>query len=263
MSWIRSRSALWATIGVLALALFVSRCAPSAPKGAQKGRCRLVGHRRRGTEDLRRARATSTSTTSSPPAATPGRCTCTACRRCATSRRSRSSRPIPAPGTGSTTTSKKMLGNLTWGDVHHPALSETNGDYDGRWLFVNDMNGRIARIDLRDFKTKQIIGPDPERVGQPRLGVRHAGHQLLRDGVAVLNPDPEGHGGRDREVRDRLQGRDHRHQDRSQERRDELRLAGPHAAVRLRPRRRGQDGHRTATCSSRRTTPSARQESSK
>ena len=61
-----------------------------------------------------------------------------------------------------------MLGDLTWGDVHHPSLSETKGDYDGRWLFVNDMNGRIARIDLRDFKTKQILGPMPERLGQPR-----------------------------------------------------------------------------------------------
>ena len=58
-----------------------------------------------------------------------------------------------------------MLGGLTWGDVHHPSLSETKGDYDGRWLFVNDMNGRVARIDLRDFKTKQILGPMPNVSG--------------------------------------------------------------------------------------------------
>ena len=58
-----------------------------------------------------------------------------------------------------------MLGGLTWGDVHHPALSETAGDYDGRWLFVNEMNGRLARIDLRDFKTKQIFGPVPNVSG--------------------------------------------------------------------------------------------------
>jgi nitrous-oxide reductase len=49
--------------------------------------------------------------------------------------------------------------------VHHPSLSETNGDYDGRWLFVNDMNGRVARVDLRDFKTKQILGPLPNVSG--------------------------------------------------------------------------------------------------
>ncbi len=45
-----------------------------------------------------------------------------------------------------------------WGDTHHPALSETAGDYDGEWLFINDkINARIAVIDLRDFETKQII----------------------------------------------------------------------------------------------------------
>ncbi|MEQ9207587.1 MAG: Sec-dependent nitrous-oxide reductase [Phycisphaerales bacterium] len=45
-----------------------------------------------------------------------------------------------------------------WGDTHHPALSETNGDYDGDWLFINDKsNARIAVIDLRDFETKQIV----------------------------------------------------------------------------------------------------------
>lgn len=67
--------------------------------------------------------------------------------------------PYPATGYGFDDESKEMLNGLTWGDAHHPAPSETAGDYDGRWLFINDMNGRIARIDLRDFKTKQILGP--------------------------------------------------------------------------------------------------------
>ncbi len=73
--------------------------------------------------------------------------------------------PYPATGYGFDDDSKAMLGGLTWGDVHHPSLSETGGEYDGRWLFVNEMNGRIARVDLRDFKTRQIFGPMPNISG--------------------------------------------------------------------------------------------------
>jgi nitrous-oxide reductase len=74
--------------------------------------------------------------------------------------------PYPATGYGFDVESKQMLGRFTWGDVHHPGLSQSNGAYDGRWLFVNDnANNRIARIDLRDFKTKQILGPIPNSSG--------------------------------------------------------------------------------------------------
>jgi nitrous-oxide reductase len=48
-------------------------------------------------------------------------------------------------------------GGYTWGDNHHPNLSETDGDYDGEWLFVNDKaNGRIARVSLKYFETDAI-----------------------------------------------------------------------------------------------------------
>src|SRR5688572_12061014 len=63
--------------------------------------------------------------------------------------------PYPATGYGFDEETKQMLGGFTWGDVHHPGLSQKDGLYDGRWLFVNDnANNRIARIDLRDFKTR-------------------------------------------------------------------------------------------------------------
>lgn len=54
--------------------------------------------------------------------------------------------------------SDKQATELAWGDTHHPGLSETNGEYDGRFVYINDRaNGRIGMVDLRDFKTKQIV----------------------------------------------------------------------------------------------------------
>ncbi|WP_207586717.1 TAT-dependent nitrous-oxide reductase [Halomontanus rarus] len=49
-------------------------------------------------------------------------------------------------------------GGYTWGDTHHPRVSQTDNDYDGRWAFVNDKaNGRMARIDLKYFETDAIV----------------------------------------------------------------------------------------------------------
>ncbi len=73
--------------------------------------------------------------------------------------------PEPWQGYGYGGLSDKVLAGgdqggkeITWGDVHHPNLSETDGNYDGQYIFVNDKaNARIAVVDLADFQTKQII----------------------------------------------------------------------------------------------------------
>lgn len=73
--------------------------------------------------------------------------------------------PEPWQGHGFNDDDKKMLTEggidgrmLTWGDTHHPAISETNGEYDGQYLFIADKaHSRVAVIDLSDFRTKQMI----------------------------------------------------------------------------------------------------------
>lgn len=63
-----------------------------------------------------------------------------------------------ATGYGWDDHSKELLGDYTWGDLHHPALSETNGDYDGKWLFATDVaNSRAAVMDLKTFTVKDIL----------------------------------------------------------------------------------------------------------
>jgi nitrous-oxide reductase len=65
-------------------------------------------------------------------------------------------------GWGYSEETKPMLntsyGFIPWDDSHHPKLSQTDGKQDGRWLFINGNNTpRIARIDLKTFKTVEII----------------------------------------------------------------------------------------------------------
>ena len=68
----------------------------------------------------------------------------------------------PENGYGYSEETKPMLntsyGFIPWDDSHHPALSQTDGEDDGRWLFINANNTpRIARIDLKRFETDEIL----------------------------------------------------------------------------------------------------------
>lgn len=68
----------------------------------------------------------------------------------------------PEKGYGYSEETKAMLntshGFVPWDDLHHPELSQTNGEIDGRWLFGNANNTpRVARIDLTTFRTAEII----------------------------------------------------------------------------------------------------------
>ncbi|MCA6450982.1 MAG: Sec-dependent nitrous-oxide reductase [Chitinophagaceae bacterium] len=68
----------------------------------------------------------------------------------------------PEKGYGYSEETKAMLntshGFVPWDDLHHPELSQTNGEIDGRWVFGNANNTpRVARIDLTTFRTAEII----------------------------------------------------------------------------------------------------------
>ncbi len=68
----------------------------------------------------------------------------------------------PEKGYGFNEETKPMLntshGFVPWDDAHHPELSQSNGETDGRWIFINGNNTpRIARVDLTTFETAEII----------------------------------------------------------------------------------------------------------
>ena len=67
----------------------------------------------------------------------------------------------PENGYGYNAETKAMLqttwGTVPWDDSHHPSLSVTGSEHDGRWLFINANNTpRIARIDLTTMSTTEI-----------------------------------------------------------------------------------------------------------
>ncbi|WP_418280255.1 TAT-dependent nitrous-oxide reductase [Halorubrum sp. DTA98] len=111
-----------------------------------------------------------------------------------------------AKGFGYDARSSELLaesGGYTWGDTHHPRVSQTDNDYDGRWLFVNDKaNGRMARVDLEYFETDAVTNipncqgvhgacmqlPDTQLV----FGVGEFRVPIPNDGRDVDDPDSYG-----------------------------------------------------------------------
>jgi len=90
--------------------------------------------------------------------------------------------PDPATGYGFDKDTKEMLGGYTWGDFHHPAVSETDGDYDGEFLFANDVaNNRVAAVDLSTFHTVDIMK-------LPNMGGPHAGVFLTENTEYIALP---------------------------------------------------------------------------
>ncbi|MFB6345318.1 MAG: TAT-dependent nitrous-oxide reductase, partial [bacterium] len=62
-------------------------------------------------------------------------------------------------------------------DVHHPVLSETDGKYDGEYLYTHDKaNNRVAKVSLERFETEEIKNV-------PNIQGAH--------GIAVLSPNTE------------------------------------------------------------------------
>jgi nitrous-oxide reductase len=71
-------------------------------------------------------------------------------------------------------------GFIPWDDAHHPALSQTNGETDGRWIFINGNNTpRVARIDLSTFETV-------ETMEIPNCGGNHSSPYLTQNTEYVV-----------------------------------------------------------------------------
>ena len=97
--------------------------------------------------------------------------------------------PEPWQGYGFDDESKAVLAQgkiqgkqLTYGDTHHPAITEKDGKTDGRYLFINDKaNPRIAVIDLHDFETKQIVV-------NPFFKSAHGGAYVTPNSEYIMDP---------------------------------------------------------------------------
>ncbi|RRO14992.1 Sec-dependent nitrous-oxide reductase [Flavobacteriaceae bacterium 14752] len=102
---------------------------------------------------------------------------------------------FPTNGYGYSEETKAMLntsfGFVPWGDAHHPDISQTNGELDGRWIFINENNTpRIARISLETFETDEII-EIPNSAGNHASSFVTENTEYIVAGTRFAVPNPQ------------------------------------------------------------------------
>lgn len=102
---------------------------------------------------------------------------------------------FPTSGYGYSEETKPMFntsfGFVPWGDAHHPDISQTNGELDGRWLFINENNTpRIARISLTTFETEEII-EIPNSAGNHASSFVTENTEYIVAGTRFAVPNPQ------------------------------------------------------------------------
>ena len=95
---------------------------------------------------------------------------------------------------------------IRMGDTHHPALSETAGDYDGEWVFINDKSSRPRGRDRPARFRDQADRQGPQYHQQPRLDLCHAQHRIRDPGHAVRQRRWAGSTRRSRSTQEKYRG---------------------------------------------------------
>ena len=123
--------------------------------------------------------------------------------------------PYPATGYGFDEESKKMLGDYTWGDVHHPACRRPIEVR--RPLAVRERQRQQPHRADRSARFQNAPDPrtDSELDRQPRFVVRHREQPNTSCRDAFLRAAAERARGRSERLREGIQRHGQRHQSRS------------------------------------------------
>ena len=95
--------------------------------------------------------------------------------------------PEPWQGYGFDDESKAVLAqgringkDILFGDTHHPAISETNAEYDGQYLFINDKNKDRVNPEGLDLLSKMLVYDKNKRI-TPTEAMKHAYFEPIRE----------------------------------------------------------------------------------